>query len=255
MSAVRSQAVSIRSAIWGRRDVITAARPPSERTSAKASCAPGVGKIRFAPGPRNVARNSDTASSNRGSGTHLANCRRRGRPMLLTKSCRSMETLRTSLIRAAAASVARLVSTRVRSRSKPIFGVVAAGGGTGGGGGQRQPGRGIVGSGGGFGGHVERLARDAEDLEAAGGLEARVAEPAAQSIRRMHLRTRTEVDEQAEEVRGGRHAGAGIGERVHYREQAPRLYRLGGPAEEVRDLLLRQVVHEVEADHGVVPGA
>jgi hypothetical protein len=70
----------------------------------------------------------------------------------------------------------------------------------------------------------------------------------------VHLRPRAEVDEQAEEVRGRRRAAGRVGERVQDRQRAAGRQRLADFAEEGGDLGRRQVVHEVEAEHGVVPG-
>lgn len=68
----------------------------------------------------------------------------------------------------------------------------------------------------------------------------------------MNVRTRAEVDEKSEEVRGRRAASARVREGVKDREGAAGRECVAHPAEQGGDLVRRQVVHEVEAEHRVV---
>lgn len=69
------------------------------------------------------------------------------------------------------------------------------------------------------------------------------------------MRPRAEIDEQAEEVRCRRAAAARLGEGVKDREGAAGHERVAHVAEQGGDLVPRQVMDEVEAEHRVVAAA
>jgi hypothetical protein len=71
----------------------------------------------------------------------------------------------------------------------------------------------------------------------------------------VYLRPGTEVDEQPEEVRRCRLAAGRVREGVHDGQHPARRERLVDLAEEADDLVGRQVMDEVEAEHAVVPAA
>src|SRR5579875_3494285 len=108
---------------------------------------------------------------------------------------------------------------------------------------------------GGLADHVHGLPGDPEQADPAWPAEARPAEPLVELPGRVHLRPGAEVDEQPEEVRGGRPAATGLGEDVHHGQRTAGRERLADPAEEGGDPGTRQMVDKVEAEHRVIPAA